>query len=133
MSAQLKTHLAVRSSGRENDWLGYACSTLNSQYCESQSTKNTVFLGFKLDSRFLRILKLLHIYLFGVFRGGSSNAGTSKMEVNYYHKVLHLGCFSITRVVDNRATQDTFWKSQGNKNLWFLYTLFEAIFILLRQ
>ena len=31
MSAQLKTHLAVRSSGRENDWLGYACSTLNSQ------------------------------------------------------------------------------------------------------
>ena len=58
---QFKTHLAVHGGGQiwENDWFGKACLTLSSQYCESRTSRITLFLGLKFDIRFLRILKLL--------------------------------------------------------------------------
>ena len=49
-------------------WLfGNTCSIFNLQQCDSGATKNNIFLPFKFDLRFLRILKLLIIYLFFVF------------------------------------------------------------------
>ena len=68
MSVQLKTRqwMAVNRSnhGRENDSLENACSTLNSQLCRVGLHWITFFSGFKFDLRFLRILKLLYIYIF---------------------------------------------------------------------
>ena len=67
MSAQLKTHLAVHCGGRTMlekmiDWETHV-QILSSHQCDSRATKNSIFLGFKFGLRFLRILKLLDIYI----------------------------------------------------------------------
>ena len=68
MSAQLKTSLAARGGGRM--MVGKMINReMHVQFWihSNATTKYNVFLGFKLDLEFLRILKLLHIYIFWGF------------------------------------------------------------------
>ena len=41
---------------------------MNSQLCARVGLQRITFLGFIFDLRFLRILKLLHIYIFGIIK-----------------------------------------------------------------
>ena len=67
MSTQLKTRLAVRGSGpimAEKMMIGKRMLNFEFTVMREWDYKEYCFLAFKLDIRFLGILKLLHIYLF---------------------------------------------------------------------
>ena len=67
MSTQLKTRLAVRGSGpmmAEKMMIGKRMLNFEFTVMRESDYTEYCFLAFKLDIRFLGILKLLHIYLF---------------------------------------------------------------------
>ena len=67
MSAQFKTHLAVHGDGRTMVEKMTVWETHVQLWIYSNAIvglQRITFLGFKFDLRFLRILKLLHIYIF---------------------------------------------------------------------